>query len=224
MSASRDLLRSFQLADSAFPSGAFAFSNGLEALVSDGRANGPDEVESLLRDQIAPRWLDIDRYFVAQAFAAGGDDEAIGALDAECHVTTSTPALRDASQAIGRSLLMSHFRIGSKEAAAFRVRLKVGSAKGHAAVVQGVVGFGAGLPLSLVEVGALHGQLSGYLSAAVRLGKIGALDAQAILARTIDHVGKRLDLSPPNMPAGFSPLVEIAAARPNGPQARLFAN
>ena len=224
MNSPVDLLRMLHLSDSAFPSGAFAFSNGLEALVRDGRANGRDEVEALLRDQIAPRWLEVDRYYLSAAHEAAGDTETIDALDGDCEVTTTTPALRDASLAIGRSLLMSHTRMGTPGTDAFRGRIAAGTGKGHAAVVQGALAHGAGLPRVYAEAGALHGQLAGYTSAAIRLGRIGALEAQGILSRTIAHIGHCLADPAPITPAGFAPLIEIAAARPNGLQARLFAN
>ena len=224
MTSPVDLLRIMHLSDSAFPSGAFAFSNGLEALVRDGRANGRDEIEALLRDQIAQRWLDIDRYYLSSAHEAAGNAEMIDALDADCEVTNTTPALRNASLAIGRSLLMSHARIGTVGVDSFRERIAAGSGKGHAAVVLGTLAYGAGLPRAYAEAGALHGQLAGYVSAAIRLGRIGALEAQGILSRTIAHVGHRLADPAPRKPAGFAPLIEIAAARPNGTLARLFAN
>src|SRR5258706_6887366 len=49
------LLAMFQLADSAFPSGAYTLSGGLETLVEEGIVQGPDDLAGCVRSMLLGR-------------------------------------------------------------------------------------------------------------------------------------------------------------------------
>lgn len=223
MTAPLALLRLLQSSDSAFPSGGFAFSNGLETLCAEGLVGTPDAIETVLREQVLPRWLDFDRYFLAAAHGAAADVQALAALDRDCEAHNTVAPLADASRRMGRALLTSHDRIGTPGAAAHLARLRDGAAPGHAPVVQGLVGAGLGLSRAETEAGAVHALAAGYTGAAIRLGRLGALGAQQVLARTIAAAAPRLEAPPPEVPAAFAPLVDIAAARRGAHAVTLFA-
>ncbi|MGO9683243.1 MAG: urease accessory protein UreF, partial [Beijerinckiaceae bacterium] len=74
-----DLLTILQHADSAFPSGSFAFSNGIEGLsamnASLDRRGLHDVVTMFLRH----RWATSDRVAVALAHRANGDFDEVAA-------------------------------------------------------------------------------------------------------------------------------------------------
>ncbi|MEO0624663.1 MAG: urease accessory UreF family protein [Pseudomonadota bacterium] len=217
MSSATTLLRMLQTSDSAFPSGAFAFSNGLETLVAEGIVPAQMPLEQVLMDQIAPRWLTFDRYFLRGAMTA--DD--VQAVDRDCHVRQSVPELSTASQRMGRALLISHARIGTPGAADYAARTRQ-EAPAHAPVVQGIVGRGLGLSVEEAEAGAFHGLLGGFAAAAVRLGRIGALNAQAAVAAAIDRHAQALG-RPPEPPSAFAPIADIAVQRRNETDVNLFA-
>ena len=61
------LLLALQHGDSAFPSGGFAFSWGLEELVRDGWVGTADDLSGFLHDLLANRWQGFDRTAVRRA-------------------------------------------------------------------------------------------------------------------------------------------------------------
>jgi urease accessory protein len=210
------LLRMAQLADSAFPSGGFAFSGGLETWLAEGAVSDAGGVEGFVREQVLPRWTGIDRWFLREARAAAAAPdaaEALCALDALCEAHALTEPLAEASRRMGRAMLTSAARIGIGPATEHGARVRAGRAPGHLPVAQGIVAAALDVPAAAAEAGALHGALMGTLSAAVRLGRIGALGAQEILLRLGPIAAAELAAPPPAAPAAFCPLAEIAAAR-----------
>lgn len=220
------LLRLLQTSDSAFPSGAFAFSSGLETLANEGRVRGAPDVQALLSDQVVPRWLEFDRFFLREAHAAAGDAETTLEIDARCHLQNTVDRLADASRRVGRSLLTVHARIATPHAATYRAALAQGGrgeSGGYEPVVQGLLGHGLGLSAPQTEAGALNAVVLGFASAAVRLGRLGAIEAQAVLARIAEIMAVGLSRPPPVHAGAFAPLTEIAAIRRNISHASLFA-
>ncbi|MEQ8307784.1 MAG: urease accessory UreF family protein [Hoeflea sp.] len=220
------LLRFLQCNDTSFPSGAFAFSNGLETLVHEDRVRDAKGILDVIQTQVLPRWLSFDRYFVRQAFECAGDLELIVAADRECHLNNTNADLARASRRIGRALLNVHSKIGTPGAADYKALLSSADAMdraGYEPVVQGLISEGLGLDNQQAEVAALNSTLMGFVSSAVRLGKLGAIEAQGILAEVSAIAAKRLEGGRPNSPSSFSPLADIAVMRKASGGANLFA-
>jgi urease accessory protein len=166
-----------QLADGTFPAGGFAHSGGLEAAVQLG------EVASLasLRAFLEAAIRQVGRGalpFVSAAHARAADWRAI---DARCELFLRNHVQNRASRDQGHALLAAASRafgaVAPLHAEARRLRSESGFAT-HLAPTYGVV-FGAiGLSRAATQASFLHGALRGLLSAAVRLGAIGPLEAQ----------------------------------------------
>ena len=217
----RALLTMLQISDSAFPSGAFAFSAGLETLAGEGRICGAEDLHDYLRDEILPRWCSFDRWFLVQAHGAGLTDSA--ALDRDCDCQTTISGLALASRRVGRALLSTHARIGTPGASAYLAQVLQDDVPGHGAVIQGALARAMALPLVLAQAGALHGTISAALSASVRLGAVGALAAQRIYAELQAEMATALAEPVPEFAHSFSPLADIAAMRHRQNPTRLFA-
>lgn len=220
------LLRLLQTADTAFPSGAFAFSSGLETLANEGRVTGAADVRDVLSGQILPRWLSFDRPFLYEALAVAADPYKLLDVDHRCHLQNTVDRLADASRRVGRALLSVHARIGTPGVADYRAVLaetKRPKAAGYEPVVQGLLGQGLGLSRHQAEAGALHSVVMAFLSAAVRLGKLGAIEAQVILAEVAPQMAEGLAIPAPDRPGAFAPLADIAALRRSDTHAALFA-
>lgn len=220
------LLRLLQTADSSFPSGAFAFSSGLETLCNEARVNSIVDVKALVVTQVLPRWLEFDRVFLLQAHAAATDPAQLLDVDQQCHVQNTTDRLAMASRRIGRSLLSVHGRIGTPHVEPYRTALARNGptdACGYEPVVQGLIGAGLGLSADETQAGALHSVIMAFLSAAIRLGKAGAIEVQALLAQISPVLAQGLARPAPARAGSFSPLTEIAATRRAATHAHLFA-
>lgn len=219
-------LRLLQSADSAFPSGAFAFSSGLETLANEGKVRGAAGVQDVLAAQIIPRWLGFDRVFLHAAHEAAGDPDRLLEIDRRCHCQNTVDRLAEASRRVGRSLLSVHSRIGTPKVDEYRVLLaemQQPESTGYEPVVQGVVGAGLGLSPADTEVGALHAVVMSFVSAAVRLGRSGAIEAQSILVNVAPRMAGGLARPVPERAGAFAPFAEIAAMRRPAQHASLFA-
>ncbi len=216
------LLGVLRLGDSAFPSGGFAFSWGLETLKDDGRVRDGAGVEAFAAGLVRWRWATSDRVFVRRA-AAGGEDAWI-ALDAEIEAMTLAAELRDGSCRAGRALLRAHAGLGTPSSGAWRRLLEEGRVHGHLPVVQGALWSGAGLAAADVEALSAWTLASGICQAAVRLALMGPLEAQRVIARLADDIAAILSRPPPEIPHAFTPLADIAVMRHERGAARLFAN
>ena len=220
------LLATLQHADSFFPAGGIAFSWGVETLIADGVLRGPEQLESFARGQVEHRWGCFDRAVVAAAHNAAQDIDALAAIDAEVEAMTMATEQRTGSRRAGSSLLTVHERIGTPNAAEYRAAVQDGRALGHLPVVQGAVWRGAGLTGEQAQAASAHQFCVSLLSAALRLGAIGHLQAQAVLT-AMRGVLVRLLATPPLDIAqiyAFTPATEIAMMRHEVQTSRLFAN
>ncbi|MGO4685026.1 urease accessory protein UreF [Hyphomicrobium sp. 2TAF46] len=220
------LLRTFQHADSQFPSGAFAFSQGLEAFSQQQERLGSFDLWNFLYAQIVHRWASSERIAIIRAYRLYNDLEALAELDAEVEASTISEPLRVGSRRNGMGLLTTHERIGTRYAKTYRGMVRDGKAHGHVAVAQGLLWNS----LEIDEEDAVL--MSGYQSAAslttaaIRLGLVGAIDAQSYLTRIIPVIAKASD-SPVsrNEPLrAFIPLSEIAISLHGTTGQRLFSN
>lgn len=217
------LLRLLQISDSSFPSGGFAFSNGLETLANEGAVRGTGDVEAFIRDHLLPRWASFDRWYLVRAHEAAGDLDALGALDWLYDSQNSVESLAVASRRIGRATLTSHSRIGTADADAYLTKLNNGLVPAHQPIVQALVTAALGLPRDITELSAVYQVMSSALSAALRLGKVGSLQAQVIQTNLAPTVDGLITAPLPSVPHAFMPLADIAAMRHGDHETRLFA-
>jgi urease accessory protein len=219
------LLTILQHADSAFPSGSFAFSNGIEGLAA---MNAPLD-RSGLRDVIAMvlrhRWATSDRIAVALAHRAGDDFGELAALDGAVEAATLAEPLRSGSKRNGQALLAAHRRLGTPGAGEFRAQIAAEKLHGHLPVVQGFLWRARGMSENDAMTVSGYTTASGLIAATVRLGRIGAVEAQAVLAALLPTIA---DLSVPVASnaqiESFLPWVDAAASRQAHAHLRLFAS
>ena len=219
-------LRTIWQADSAFPSGAFAFSYGIEGLIALRPDMSLRDFEQLVAATLRRRWASYDRIALLRAHRARGDLAAIAAVDRDVEASTMIETLRKGSCRHGASFLASHARLGEPLAVTLRGAVSRGDCLGHVAVMQGAVWSALGLDEQCVQLCSGYTAAAGLVTAAVRLGAVGALQGQSVLQRLLPLIEELVSHTLPAEPEleSFMPFLDIAAARHARADLRLFAN
>ncbi|MHB1656729.1 MAG: urease accessory protein UreF [Burkholderiales bacterium] len=220
------LMTMLQHGDSFFPTGGTAFSWGLETLYGDGMVHGAEGVTAFLRGQLRNRWWTSDAVALARAYSASADGDLARAseIDHELETLGFSRELREGSRRAGATVLRTHEQLATPGATDYRLLIREGKAIGHLAVVQGVVWNGLGVSLEQALVLSAHTLCTGTVSAAVRLGIMGYIDAQRVLAAMRGIVGSIMRQPVGNEMGSFAPAAEIAAMRHEIQESRIFAN
>jgi urease accessory protein len=163
----------WQIVDSAFPTGMFAHSWGLEAAWHQGEVADRDGLRRFLEASI----LQTGSASLPLVNDAYRSPEQLEALDAVADAFLLNTVANRASRIQGRTLLGTAGRIWpSAELGALRARADATCA--HVAPMAGAAFCAIGLPLPTVQRVVLYGVARGVLSAAVRLGIAGSFEAQ----------------------------------------------
>jgi len=174
----------WQVFDSAFPTGAFAHSWGLEAAWQQGEVNDLDALRAFLEASIQQAGY-ASLPLVNDAYRS---PEQLEALDALADAFLLNTVTNRASRIQGRTLLGTAGRIWpSATLAALQTRANATCA--HVAPLSGATFRAIGLSLSTAQRVVLYATARGVLSAAVRLGIAGSFEAQ----RMQYECGPRLD-------------------------------
>ncbi len=226
MAEPASLLAALQQSDSFFPSGATAFSWGLEALRRDALVGDSAALLAFAAGQVLQRWATFDQGVLCAAWHAGDDFAAWHEIDALCEAMTLPESSRTGSRRLGRTLADVHARLGLGTARTLRERLAAGASPGHLAAVQGLLWRSLGIDLDGARAIGAHTVCTNAVSAAVRLGIAGHLDAQRILITLRAPLAQLLSRDPPATASLSSTTfsADIAALRHAGQGARLFAN
>lgn len=211
-------------ADAAFPSGTFAFSNGLEGLAAIEGGMTTVRLGFVIEGALRRRWATADRVALLRAFDHARDLDTVAELDHEVEATTLSEAFRSGSRRNGAGLLAAHARLLTPGAAEWQARIHAGATPGHLATTQGVVWRGAELGRDGAVLASGYMVVSGFTTAAVRLGLIGAIAAQSVVRQLLPVVAELAAGDVPKRIESFAPLLDIAAARHARGELRLFSN
>jgi len=217
-------LAALQLGDSFFPSGANAFSWGLETLRNE-RLLDRAGLEAFVAGQLEHRWADFDRPALLAAWEAGDHLESVYAIDRLVDAATLAREAREGARRLGAALLKVHEELRTPQAALYRAAVAAGEAPGNLAVVQGWAGRAFGLGREAVVALSAHQLVTGLVSAALRLGVSGHVNAQRVL------LGRRAQIAalsarpapPVEALCSSAPMAEIAMMRHETGSGRLFA-
>lgn len=214
-----------QLADSAFPTGAFAHSFGLETYIQEGVIHDGTTLETFIAGTLRHGTRRSDALALAAAHAAMSDDDlpTILELDGRLTALKSATELRQASVQIGRQFLRTALRLYPVEPLRrLRQFVEEGDCQGHHSVVFGAVCAVAGVGQGRAVAAYLHAHAAGQVSVAVRLIPLGATEGQRVLRSLHPAILETAEFvmeSPDGELGGFTPALEIRSMQ----HARLFA-
>jgi urease accessory protein len=211
-----------QLADSAFPTGGFAHSSGLEAAAQLGEVRTTPEL-ALFVDEALMQAGHLALPFVGAAHDA---PEEVARLDRACDALLTSHVANRASRTQGRAFAATCARVFDGAAlAALDEACRTRALNAHLAPVLGAATRALGVSRDEARALLLHGTLRGLASAAVRLGLTGPHEAQRLVhgrAATLARVLSESAALAPEEAHQTAPLLEIFGATHDRLYSRLF--
>ena len=210
----------WQVVDSAFPTGVFAHSWGLEAAWQQGEVDGLDYLRVFLEASIQQAGYG-SLPLVNDAYRS---PEQLEALDALADAFLLNAVANRASRIQGRTLLGTAGRIWpSAQLAALHGRADATCA--HVAPLAGATFRAIGLSLATAQKVVLYGTARGVLSAAVRLGIAGSFETQRMqyaCSPWLDRIADRCGALTIDDLAQTAPLLDLLQAGHDRLYSRLF--
>jgi len=210
----------WQLVDSAFPTGAFAHSWGLEAAWQQGHIASPEDLQRFLDETI----VQTGQAVLPLVTAAYVEPARLEALNELAETFLVNPVANRASRVQGRTLVATALRIWPSPQLTLLARRAEGT-QTHVAPLWGIVFGHLGVTLPVVRRMALHGAARGVLSAAVRLGITGSYEAQRLqhaCGPLLERVSERSAGLTDEDIAQTAPLIDLFQAGHDRLYSRLF--
>ncbi|MEU1908510.1 urease accessory protein UreF [Streptomyces hygroscopicus] len=223
------LLTGLQLTDSAFPSGYYTLSHGLEGF-QQARAVTPRSLPALLHDLLRHSAGPSDATALALTHRAvtAEDWAQVVAVERRLHATKLGREARQAAVRTGRQLLdLADEVYATPHIERYRTLYRDGAVRGCQPVVAGVVHAGNGLTTRQAVTCELFAFAASFVGAALRLRLTDHRRAQVVLhgaAPVIEEaVAAALDRELADL-GGCVPLADVMAGRHERAEARLFAS
>jgi urease accessory protein len=221
------LLRGVRFIDSFFPSGAYAFSSGLEAAVQDGAVPNAEELSRFVVESLTTGIGEREAVAAGLAhdsFVSGSLDKAFKA-DRELDEMILGRELRTASRQMGRQVirLAADQNPGHPLLAEFLAAVEARHSPGHMAVSLGLTLAAAGWSKEDTIAAFLYQTATGFVAAAMKLLPLGQREGQRLLdgwmpviQQVSHHAAIQRELS------SWSPIQDIYAMRHSRLESRLF--
>ncbi len=225
------LLALLQLADSAFPSGGFALSHGLETLVQAGQVRDEATLTEAVRLFVSGQagLTDTVALVGAHRTTRAGDGDMLAAVDRALFAAKLAQEGRESATRTGRRLLTLAPAVAGPDALALLVPLRdavqTGVAPGTHAVVFGAICAALGVGEEAAALAGLHAMVANLTGAALRLLRLdheAMLRVRSAAAPEIVAAVAAAQHADWRAMASAAPLWEVAAMRHRYAEARLF--
>jgi urease accessory protein len=212
---SRALLSVLHLADSAFPTGGYAHSFGLERYCQAGLVRDAAGVERFLVAQIEGAAGPADATAAAcasRALAAGRVAECRG-LDERLEAMKPVREFREGSRQMGRQTLrIAAALTEDRRLGAYLEEVDDGRAPGHHAVAFGMAAGALGWSAEAAATALLYSTTALLVGAALRLLPMGQTEGQRVLWHlhpVIERVGREAAARGPEELWSFTPGIDV---------------
>lgn len=231
---SASFLAALQLADSFFPSGAYAHSQGLEGMVTRGWVRNADDLAGYLCNLLTWSILPCDGVALLNAYRAAraGDLATLVDIDWHLHAMKLPEELRVASCHAGRRILDETASLLSEATGCvvhgeFRQMVMERETPGTGAVALGVASCAASIEAKAALLMLCHSFAVGVLGAAQRLLPVTHSEAQRILHalhEPVVRLAPELEARHWREMTSFAPQTDIAAMLHEHDEVRMFAS
>lgn len=222
------LLSLLHFADSAFPTGGYAHSFGLETYCQAGLVRGREDLERYLVAQIEGSAGPCDATAAVGALRASAREDlgACREIDATLEVMKPVKEFRDGSRQMGRQALrVAAALTGDARLVRYAADVEKGLAPGHHAVAYGLAASALGWEPEGAATAYLYSTTALLVGAALRLLSMGQMDGQRTLWNlhpVIARVAREAAARDPADLWSFAPGIEIAGIRHATLEMRLF--
>lgn len=228
-----ELFSALQWADTAFPSGRYTLSHGLEGLVAEGVVGKRDTrglqkvTEDMLRYSFGP--VDLAAHF--RTWETSELTEIVR-IDATVEAVRPTFSARRGSVRVGKQMLLMASQLGLTDDALDAYSAAVASrdpahrdARGNSPVAMALIHRASGQDAHSAAQVEAYGFVASIASAAVRLQVADFIEAQQLIANlrtAVAEVIKQAESTALTDIGACTPLLDIASARHETAAARLF--
>jgi urease accessory protein len=181
----QSLLRLLQLTDSAFPTGAFAHSFGLETYIARGGVRTAAALEAFITNTLLHAVAPSDGVACVAAYGAEAAwEEMVRGLDQRLTAMKTVSESRAASRALGRRFLRTVTQLYTvPRAANYLAAIEARTLDGHLSLAYGLVCRDLKLPLQPALAAWFRHYGASSVSVGVRLIPLGQTEGQVLLAR-----------------------------------------
>ncbi|HEU5079336.1 MAG TPA: urease accessory UreF family protein [Opitutaceae bacterium] len=220
--------RALQLNDSFYPTGAYAHSFGLEGLVEQGVVRDRETLREYVFASLIPALARNEMPLACHASRGFAEQnwDLVGEVSLLSAAIKSSREARVASENIGRQRAELCASLHKSELA--REYLERSQREGwpySSAVSCALEGHVIGMPRDAILASMFYSAVSTLLAAAMKLLRIGQNGSQSLLTEAMSHATKTISAAQ-NVAlteiGWFNPWLDIAAARHERAEARLF--
>jgi urease accessory protein len=222
------LLSLLHFADSAFPTGGYAHSLGLEAYCAAGLVNDRQGLESFLVAHLEGAAGPCDAVAAVGSLRALTRGDLIGCAELDGVVDAMKPVreFRDASRQMGRQTLrIAATLTGDRRLVTYLEDVEQGRIPGHHAVALGMAGGTLGWEAEQAAAVLLYSTTALLVGAALRLLRMGQVEGQRVLwsmGPLIERLAREAAAREPMDLSSFAPGLEIQGMHHATLETRLF--
>ncbi|HEY1110382.1 MAG TPA: urease accessory UreF family protein [Opitutaceae bacterium] len=222
------LIHLLQAGDSFYPTGSYAHSFGLEGLVQEGAVHDRATLREFLFLSALPALRHAELPLAAHAWRALAEPDwaKLGELCVLSSALKTAREARLASENIGRQRAELVANLHAAPLAQEFLRRAAAENWPHSAAVSAALeGRVAGAPLPAVLAGVCYASLAALIAAAMKILRLGQNGAQSLLTEVLSRTPALIaaaEQTPLDEIGWFNPWLDIAAARHEAADARMF--